>query len=120
MKSVLNVDYQYRGVKIQAFINYLKDPWMKMNFGKLCVTDDNITILGELHTVSVKTLFTTLINKEEWNSHQWQESSEVLAYILNCLMEKGMDGPFKFSKFTTDLRLTCSRCHIIYNFGARM
>ena len=39
VKSVHNVDYQYRDVKIQAFMNYLKDPTMKMNLEKLGVTD---------------------------------------------------------------------------------
>ena len=29
--SVQNKDYQYRDVKIQAFINYQKDPTIKMN-----------------------------------------------------------------------------------------
>ena len=55
---------------------------MKMNIEKLCVTDDNITIPRELHRVPVKTLFTTLINKEAWNSHDQQDSIEALVFIF--------------------------------------
>ena len=112
VKSVQNEDYQYRDVQIQAFMNYLKDPRMKMNSGKLCVTDENIHIPGELQTVSMKNLFTTLIEKKEWNSDEQQDSSEVLLFMLNCLMERGMDGPSNFCQYRTNVMLTCSRCHV--------
>ena len=46
VKSVQNEDYQYRDVKTNAFINYLKKPSLYINSGKLCVTDKNIPILG--------------------------------------------------------------------------
>ena len=74
MKSIKNEDYQYPDVQIQAFMNYLKDPRMKMNSGKLCVTDENIHIAGKSQRVSMKDLFTTLIQKKEWNSHEQQDS----------------------------------------------
>ena len=117
VKSVHNVDYQYRDVQIQAFMNYLKDPRMKLNCGKLCVTDENINIPGELDRVSMKNLFTTLINKEEWNSDEQQDSLEALIDILNCLMERGMDGLSNFCQYRTNVILTCSRCHVSSNFG---
>ena len=80
---------------------------MKLNCGKLCVTDENINIHGELDRVSMKNLFTTLINKEEWNSDEQQDSSEALIDIFNCLMERGINGPYNFFQYRTDLRLTC-------------
>ena len=112
-----NEDYQYRDVQIQAFMNYLKHPRMKMNSGKLCVTDENIHIPGESQRVSMKNLFTTLIERKEWNSHEQQDSSEALLLMLNCLMERGMDGPSNFCQYRTNVMLTCSRCHVSYISG---
>ena len=57
-------DYQYRNVKIEAFMNYLKDPTMKSNIGIICVNDSNISMPGQSYKVSVKELFTTLIKKK--------------------------------------------------------
>jgi len=113
VKSVPNEDYQYTDVKIQAFMNYLKDPTMKKNRKKLCVNDNNIIIPGELDKVSVKKLFTMIIKKESWNSSQQQDSSEALVDILNCFKEEGNNGPFNFCQFTSNLRLTCTSCHQI-------
>ena len=98
-------------------MNYLKDPTMKKNIEKLCVNDNNINIPGQLDQVSVKKLFTMLINKETWNSSDQQDSSEALVDIFNCLKEGGNNGPFNFCQFTSNLRLTCSSCHQIAYFG---
>ena len=111
VKSVPNEDYQYRDVKIQAFMNYLKDPTMKKNIRKLCVNNHNINIPGQSDEVSVKKLFTMLIKKETWNSSNQQDSSEALVDILNCFNEGGNNGPFNFCQFTNNVRFTCTSCH---------
>merc|ERR1712105_142549 len=110
VKSVPNEDYQYTDVKIQAFMNYLKDPTKKKNRIKLCVNDNNISIPGGLDQVSVKKLFTMIIKKETWNSSQQQDSSEALVDIFNCFKEEGNNGPFNFCQFTSKLRFTCTSC----------
>ena len=100
-----------------AFIfaqNYLKNPRMKMNSGKLCVTDENINIAGKSQRVSMKDLFTTLIQKKEWNSNAQQDSSEALLLMLNSLMERGMDGPYNFCQYGINVIMTCSRCNASY------
>ena len=85
-----------------------------MNSGKLCVTDKNIDIAGKSQRVSMKDLFTTLIQKKEWNSNAQQDSSEALLLMLNSLMERGMDGPYNFCLYRTNLIMTCSRCNASY------
>ena len=87
---------------------------MKMNSGKLCVTDENIDIAGKSQRVSMKDLFTTLIQKNEWNSNEQQDSSEALLLMLNSLMERGMDGPYNFCQYRTNVMMTCSRCDESY------
>jgi len=37
---------------------------------------------------------------------------------LNCLLDRGFDGPSNFSQYRTDLLLTCSTCDVSYNYGA--
>ena len=112
VKSVQNEDYQYPDVETQAFMNYLKNPRLKMNSGKLCVTDKNIAIAGKSQLVSMKDLFTTLIQKKQWNSNAQQDSSEALLLMLNSLMERGMDGPYNFCQYEINVWVTCPRCNI--------
>ena len=74
VKSVQNEDYQYPDVETNAFINYLKNPSLYINSGKLCVTDKNIPIVGRSQLVSMKDLFTTIIDRNEWNNTEQQDS----------------------------------------------
>ena len=60
----------------------------------------------------MKYLFTTIIDRNEWTSNAQQDSSEALLLMLNCLMERGMDGPSNFCQYRTNVMLTCSRCHV--------
>ena len=45
-------------------MDFLKDLTMTNNIGKLCVNDHNINIPGQSDEVSVKNIFTMLIEKE--------------------------------------------------------
>ena len=89
-------------------MNYLKDPTMKNDIGKPCANDHNINIPEQSDELSVKKLFTMLIEKETWDSSNHQGSSEALVDILNCLNEGGNNGPFNICQFTINLRLTCT------------
>ena len=110
MKLVQNEDYQYPDVETNAFINYLKNPSLYSNSGKLCVTDKNIRIVGRL--VSMKDLFTTIIHHPEWNNTEQQDSSEALSLILGSLIERGRDGPYNFCQYAYNVWVTCPRCNI--------
>ena len=112
VKSVQNEDYQYPDVETNAFINYLKNPSLYINSGKLCVTDKNIPIVGRLQLVSMKDLFTTIIHRNEWNNTEQQDSSEALSLILGSLIERGRDGPYNFCQYVYNVWVTCPRCNI--------
>ena len=111
VKLVQNEDYQYPDVETNAFINYLKNPSLYINSGKLCVTDKNIPIVGRLQLVSMKDLFTTIIHRNEWNNTEQQDSSEALSLILGSLIERGRDGPYNFCDYVYNVWVTCRRCN---------
>ena len=112
VKSVQNEDYLYLDVETNAFINYLKNPSLYIKSGKLCVTDKNINIVGRSQLVSMKDLFTTIIDRNEWNNTQQQDSSEALLLMLDSLMERGRDGPYNFCQYENNVWVTCPRCNI--------
>ena len=63
------------------------------------MTDNNIPIVGRSQLVSMKDLFTTIIDRNEWNNTEQQDSSEALLLILGSLIEQGRDGPCNFCQY---------------------
>lgn len=65
------------------------------------VSDCNISLKGQLGQVSVKILFTTLIDRPNNNSSQQKYSIGSLAAMVNCLDVEGTNGPFSFCQLRT-------------------
>ena len=74
------------------------------------MTDKNIPIVGRL--VSMKDLFTTIIDRKDWNKTEQQDNSEALLLMFGSLIEQGRDGPYNFCQYQNSVWVTCPTCNI--------
>merc|ERR1711962_519912 len=111
-----NYSYQSEVPMIKALMNYVKDMTYINNGRTLDVNSRGIYLEQNSQPLSVKQLFSTMIQNDEFNSNRQQDAGEGLILILQFIQELGLTemnfiDPFRFCYFSWRPTKTCLKCH---------
>merc|ERR1711873_1499 len=107
-----NYSYQSDDAMINALINYLEDMTIINNRRTLDVNSMDIHLEQNSEPLSVKQLFSTMINDNDFNTNRQRDAGEGFLLILQALvaMESNFINPFRFCKFSWREKKICLNC----------
>lgn len=104
---------------IDSLLLFINNMIEMKNGGTLFVDNVDVHVEGEINLMSIKFLFSKVINDPDFDSAQQQDASEGLGRILDAFQEEEPTRrtvlPFSFSKFEYLYRWSCSHCLLSYN-----
>merc|ERR1712240_950272 len=110
-----NHSYQSENAMINALIKYLEDMTITNNRRTLDVNSMDIYLEQNSEPLSVKQLFSTMINDNDFNTNSQQDAGEGFLLILQELgaMENNLMNPFRFCKFYRRQKKRCLNCPVV-------
>ena len=106
---------------INAFMKYVKDITYINNDTILDANEGSIKIGKNSQPLSVKHLFSKLINNQNFNTTNQQDAGEGILLILQSINEIGKKrnfiDPFRFCSFSWREIKTCLKCHKVEELG---
>merc|ERR1711962_1243780 len=116
-----NFSYRSQHPMINALINYLKDMTIINNDRTLDVNSMDIHLEPNSAPLSVKQLFSTMINDSEFNTSRQQDAGEGLIKILQYIESLGLSerdfiNPFRFCKFESRDKKIWVNCPKVAHF----